>query len=101
MVVYEVTARVDDTLREDYERYMRGEHIPAVLATGCFRSASFERTLGGTYRMCYRAASQAALDVYLRDHTTGLRAGFAQRFPAGVSLSREIWTQLEDWSCPA
>lgn len=101
MLVYEVSALVVADLRDAYEHYMREEHIPAVLATGCFVAASFERAQAGRYRTCYRAKNPAALDVYLRDHTAGLRADFASRFPAGVTLDREVWAELESWTRPA
>lgn len=101
MLVYEVTAQVSAELHGAYEHYMREEHIPAVLATGCFLGATFERTADGRFRTCYRAGTQAALDGYLRDHTAGLRADFAARFPAGVTLSREVWSELQGWTRPA
>lgn len=93
-VTYEVLAVVDAALVEEYVRFMRDVHVPEVMATGCFREASFESAAPGHYRTRYVASSAAALDRYLERHTAGLRADFERRFPAGVTLSRAIWTSL-------
>ena len=61
-VVYEVTAVVEHELAEEWERYMREQHIPDVLATGWFTRASLIRAQGGRYRISYHAKSTADLD---------------------------------------
>ena len=95
-VSYEVTAIVRADLVDDYESYMR-RHIPEVLATGKFLSASFSRSAGGCFRARYEAADQESLDRYLAEDTARLRADFAEHFPAGVELSREVWEIVEVW----
>jgi hypothetical protein len=97
VTTYEVSATVDTHLVDRYERHMREAHIPAILATGCFRRVVFERAGIGRYRVRYQADSQADLDRYLRNHTARLRAEFAAEFPIGVELSREVWTELRRW----
>jgi hypothetical protein len=97
MIAYEVTAVVEGRLVAAYERYMRGTHIPQVLATGCFRGAVFSRTSDGRYRTSYLAPDQADLDRYLQRHTATLREDFAAHFPEGISLSREVWAAVEHW----
>jgi hypothetical protein len=83
-----------------YERYMRERHIPDLLTTGHFVSASFATAGPGRYRIRYEVPTREALDAYLRDHATRLRADFASHFPSGVELSREIWITLEAWPGP-
>jgi hypothetical protein len=97
MIAYEVTVHVEERLVADFERYMRGTHIPQVLATGCFQGAVFSRAADGRYRTSYLAPSQAELDRYLQTYTPALREDFAARFPEGISLSRETWVALEQW----
>ena len=65
MVTYEITTVVEPQLAEAYEHYMRREHIPHLMATGCFVSASLARSSAGRYRIRYEAESQAELDRYL------------------------------------
>lgn len=100
MLTYEVTAVVDAGFVSAYERYMREHHIPDLLATGHFVSASFATAGPGRYRIRYEAATREALDAYLRDHATRLRADFARHFPSGVQISREIWCTLRSWRGP-
>lgn len=96
-VVYEVRAEVPVDLAQRYERWMREEHIPAVLATGCFTGARLERTGEHTFRTRYAAATLADLDRYLSRHTATLREAFAREFPAGITVAREVWTEAQAW----
>ena len=98
MIIYEITATVAPDLVPEYERYMRQQHIPALLGTGCFRSAAFARSAVGRYRIRYEAPGTDELERYLAGFAEGLRAEFAGRFPAGIELAREVWTVVEAWS---
>lgn len=93
-IVYEVAVEVRDDLRETFEVYMTGEHLPDVMATGCFVSARFERAGAGRYRSRFEAASRADLDRYLTEHTVQLREHVKQRFPDGLRFDREQWVTL-------
>jgi hypothetical protein len=99
MVTYEVTATVDAARVAEYETYMR-RHVPDVVATGCFAAACLEKAAPGRYRVQYGALSQADLDRYLRDHAPRLRADFAEHFPQGVELTREVWGVVDMWPKP-
>lgn len=96
MVTYEVTATVRPDLAAAYESYMR-RHVVDVLATGRFFAASFARSEGNGYRTRYDARDQQSLDRYLAEDTARLRADFAEHFPSGVELTREIWQTIEVW----
>ena len=97
MIAYEVTVELELGLVAAYERYMRERHIAEVLATGCFQGAVLSRSSPGRYRTSYIARTEDDLDRYLRTYTAAMRADFAAHFPAGVSLSREVWTEVERW----
>ena len=97
MIAYEVTAELEERLVVGYERYMREKHIPEVLATGCFHAAVLARSSPGRYRTTYVARTRADLDRYLERHAAALRADFAAHFTEGVSLSREVWVDVERW----
>ena len=96
-VVYEITTKVEPQFIEIYEEYMRNRHIPDLLATGYFRAAQFERSYSGRYRIRYEARNQADLEKYLETEAGRLRADFAEYFPAGVEVSREMWRVLQFW----
>lgn len=97
MVRYEVTLEVEPGHAAAVAEYMRGVHIPQIFATGCFRTIRFERAAPGRFRTCYVAARMDELQHYLREHAPALRAEFQARFPAGVAVARETWTELAVW----
>ena len=98
MVVYEVTAKVELERCDEYEEFMRGLHIPALMATGSFTNAWFERSESGRYRILCIADAQSSLDTYLSEHAPGLRKDFYDHFPDSVELSREVWDVLEQFA---
>jgi hypothetical protein len=97
MVTYEVTAIVEEQLQASYLEYMRGQHIPDVLATGCFVGAVFEQAEAGQFRVRYQADSQTRLEAYLREHTARLREKFNTHFPTGIAFGRQVWSEVARW----
>jgi hypothetical protein len=97
MFLYEVTLQLDPALSGAVEEHMRREHIPDIFATGCFHRIRFDRASPARFRTSYEARTESDLERYLRDHAPGFRAVFQQRFPTGVTVTRETWTPLESW----
>ena len=97
MFLYEVTLQLDPALSRAVEQHMRREHIPDIFATGCFHRIRFDRASPARFRTSYEAQRESDLERYLRDHAPGFRAVFQQRFPTGVTVTRETWTPLESW----
>jgi hypothetical protein len=97
-ISYEVTVHLADAGDADeFQTWMRQEHIPAVLSTGLITDAEFARLDDTSFRTRYLAATRAALDQYLRDHSPALRGEFARRFGGRASASRELWEPLQRW----
>lgn len=92
MVLYEVTAAVEENLRERYESYMLDRHIPDMLETGYFTDASFETSEPGIYRARFSSASHDALEGYFTESAPTIRANFSEKFPSGIEIRREVWT---------
>lgn len=99
MTTYEVTLDVHASLIQDLDDYMIDEHIPDVLATGCFAAATYNRD-GVRRRTVYEADDRGSLDRYIAEHAKGLRDHFAERFPSGVSVTREIWDAVVRFETP-
>ena len=95
MVIYEITVVVEPELAAAYEEFMRATHIPDVLDTGCFLSATMSRA-ENRYRISYFAADQATLDRYLNEHAPRLRSDFTAHFSAGIEITRDIWNVVAD-----
>ena len=98
MVIYEVTAVVEPALSEAYEVFMIEHHIPDLLKTGCFETASLERSTPGRYRIRYAARDRESLDRYFAEHATRLRQDFGAHFPDGAELSREEWNVIKQFA---
>jgi Domain of unknown function (DUF4286) len=96
-VSYQVTATVEPRLVDEFERFMVADHIPALIATGCFGSAAIVRLGPGRYRMRYEAESRAGLDRYLQTEAPRVRSEFTARFPSGIALEREVGEVLGEW----
>ena len=97
MIRYEVTLDVDPARVSGVAEYMRDVHIPEIFATGCFRAIRFERASATRLRTSYVAVRAADLEHYLQQHAPALRAAFQARFPSGVSVTRETWTDVAVW----
>jgi Domain of unknown function (DUF4286) len=97
MILYEVTLEVEPASAAALEEHMRRAHIPAIFATGCFLRVEFDRASETRFRTVYEAATVDDLNRYLQDHSPRFRADFVAHFPAGVTISRETWTQVERW----
>jgi hypothetical protein len=87
--IYEVTAVVDDGRRPEFESYMSDEHIPDVLATGCF-AAAFFATDGQSYTFGYHVNTPEDMQRYLDNHAAKLRDDVIQRFGDSVQTSRRM-----------
>ena len=79
MILYNVTVKVDWIIHDEWLEWMRREHMPEVVATGCFiRSYLFriletDETEGPTYSSQYFAQSKADYDKYIDLHAALLR----------------------------
>lgn len=71
MLIYNVTLKVDWQIHEEWLKWMRDEHIPEVLGTGCFIRNTLARLLdiddseGPTYSSQYFAEKKEDYDRYI------------------------------------
>ncbi|GAB4093175.1 DUF4286 family protein [Flaviaesturariibacter terrae] len=78
MLVYNVTIKVAAEIADAWLEWLRKEHAPAIVATGCFESFRVHRLLeqddseGPTFAVQYTAAGAGNYERYLSD--------FADRF---------------------
>lgn len=73
MYIYNVTTKVSSSIHTDWLSWMKKEHIPAVMQTGCFTSHKMVRILevdeedGPTYAVQYEMNSQHDYERYNTD----------------------------------
>ncbi len=101
MILYNVTVSVDADIERQWLGWMKTEHIPNVLKTGCFQGHRILRMLndqpdasGITYAVQYELESMAVLDHYLMEHAPGLQRDviikFGQKCLAFRSVLEEV-----------
>lgn len=79
MIIYNVTIKVADTIAADWLAWLQQEHIPDVIATGCFTHATVlhllevDDTEGPTYAVQYFAESRALYNLYIEKHAAAMR----------------------------
>ncbi len=72
-VIYNLTVKVQTTIKEEWLTWLKQEHIPDVLGTGCFSKATILHLLetddegGPTYAIQYLAESMDDYKRYIDD----------------------------------
>ena len=86
MYIYNVTINIDDTVHDQWIRWMQDIHIPDMLATGKFIEAKMcrvlvEEEMGGiTYSIQYTTKDKDTLEQYYREDAHRLRQDGQERF---------------------
>jgi hypothetical protein len=71
MIVYNVTVKTEHSITSAWLDWMKEEHIPDIIATGCFTHAQILRLLevdesdGPTHAVQYYAESRALYNRYI------------------------------------
>ncbi|HQW84912.1 MAG TPA: DUF4286 family protein [Ferruginibacter sp.] len=79
MIVYNVTIKVLQSINADWLKWLKEEHIPDVINTGCFTHAVILRlmevddTEGPTYAVQYHAESKSLYNNYIENHAALMR----------------------------
>ena len=86
MYIYNVTVNIDDSVHAEWLQWMKGKHIPNMLATGKFSKAKMcqvminEEMGGTTYSVQYSTDSLETLQKYYTEDAPKLREEGMQRF---------------------
>lgn len=71
MIIYNVTIKVHASIQNEWLTWLKEEHIPEVLNTGCFTSTNILRLLetddteGPTFAIQYHAESKSLYNQYI------------------------------------
>jgi hypothetical protein len=100
MIVYNVTIKVDLAVHELWVRWMKEDHIPKVMETGCLISHKFYRIMednqsdGMTYAIQYFAPDLPTYFDYQNNHAPALQKEtkdvWQDKYTAFRTLLREI-----------
>ena len=79
MIVYNVTTKVDTAVAEEWLQWLKEEHIPEIINSGCFKHANIlqlletDNTDGPTYAVQYFAESKALYNLYIEKFAPVMR----------------------------
>ena len=71
MYIYNVTIKVDNNIKHEWLQWLKEEHIPDMIGTGCFTEASILHLLetddseGPTYAVQFKAESKSLYNQYI------------------------------------
>ena len=99
-LIYNVTIKVEATIADEWLRWLQDEHIPDVMATGCFSNYKIVRLMevdeseGPTYAVQYFAEAKALYNRYITKFAEDLRKKtyekWGQRFIAFRSVMEVV-----------
>lgn len=101
MILYEVNARVNVSVSDDYASWLNG-HIRQILAISGFTGADWWREFPETdgcvnFVIHYRLKDDAALDSYLENHAPALRAEAKTLFGEKFSATRRTLKLIQSY----
>ena len=100
MIVYNVTIKIDLSVHDLWLRWMKEEHIPQVMETGCFSEHKMYRVLqedeteGVTYAIQYFAKHISDYFTYQEKFATALQKTSLDLFPGKYTAFRTILKQV-------
>lgn len=102
MILYNVTVSIDPAIAEDWLQWMRTQHIPDVMATGCFIESRISRVHGEedngmTYAIGYICPSQEKMQEYQDKHAPLLQKDHSSRYEGRFAAFRTFLTVIEEF----
>ena len=96
MYIYNVTTQLTWNIHKSWLKWMQQEHIPEVLATGCFthhrmvRVLEIDETDGPTYAVQYFTNTLGQYQSYLQNHSAALRQKAAESWKSEAISFRSL-----------
>jgi hypothetical protein len=100
VIIYSVTIKIDKPLADEWITWMRSEHIPDVMATGCFLEHRVLRLMldeddGSTFSIQYKANSMDEISKYQDKFAAELQQKHIARFKDKFVAFRTLLEELE------
>jgi hypothetical protein len=83
--IYNVTVNISTEAHQEWLAWMKAEHMPAVMRTGCFVDSQMLKLLfvedeGHTYSIQYRFLEMADIETYQKNFAAKLQGEYKARF---------------------
>jgi hypothetical protein len=101
MIIYNVTTKVDNSIVDEWLKWMKEVHIPEVLNTSCFVShlllqlIEVDDTDGPTYAIQYTAESKALYNRYIAAFAAEMRKKVADKWGQKVIAFRSVLQMVD------
>jgi hypothetical protein len=95
-ILYNVTVIVDDSIMEEWKKWMIDIHIPEVMATGAFETYQFQKILtegsegGTTFAIQYLSQNREEYERYQMQHAPKLQEEHRRRYQGKFGAFRTI-----------
>ena len=102
MLLYNVTVSIDPQIEQEWLQWMRSQHIPDVMQTGCFLESRISRVHGEeqgglTYAITYLAPDEATFKVYEKNHAPALQADHTKKYEGRFAAFRTTLSVIEEF----
>ena len=101
MLIYNVTAKVDWSIHDEWVKWMLNEHLPEMVNTGCFMNSKLLRLLevdeneGPTYAAQYFAGNKVDYDRYIKEYAGSVRKKYTEKWGDRVIAFRTVMQVVE------
>lgn len=96
MIIYNVTTKVEHGIAAAWLAWLKEEHIPDLIQTGCFTHAVILQLIeaddgeGTTYAVQYHAESKALYDRYIEHHAEDMRKKASDKWNKKIISFRTV-----------
>lgn len=95
MILYNVTVNIDFEVENEWLEWMKSNHIPEVMATGCFIESRMTKVIaedkgGATYAVMYLCYNMETYQRYKDKFAAGLQAAHAQKYDGKFAAFRTL-----------
>jgi len=96
MLLYNVTIKAEINIADAWLKWMKDEHIPDVINTGCFKKATLCKLLevddeeGPTYTVQYLAETDADYQRYINEYAPVMRKKVIEKWGNNIVLFRSL-----------
>jgi hypothetical protein len=100
MIVYNVTVKIDLNVHELWVKWMKEDHIPKVMATGCFKDFKFYRIMeenqsdGMTYAVQYFTSELSSYFDYKEKYAPQLQKEMNDTWPDKYAAFRTLLREI-------
>jgi hypothetical protein len=100
MFIYNVTCNVSPEIHKEWLAWMKTQHIPEVIATGCFQSARILQLInvedeGATYAIQYTYLSETDILRYQSEFAPKLQSKTKEKYGDNVLAFRTYMKVIE------